>query len=604
MSRSPRIHVRVFAGLRPFVYTTKRNRQVAGGVAADLADIAENVYLHDGTLRGYSQDTVESVLSFTPRTIYKAKALECCPTVLAHERCVSYTEAKPDVCGTWDEVLVWAAEPGQEHKRLNPCTGEAHRLWVEAPMSAPSVAVATASVLEAHACGPTHEQLCGEGDNQNCNVDTAKGPDEISYTTTYVDKFGVESPPGPPSTPVRKWDDQHLTLTNLAVNPPPNAVCVRLYRTSSSFNTDPKANKVGHDTSWQLVDELPLPLAGGTFTDTRRLVDIEWGTLLTHRDCPPPPCMGKVEYLETGHWVGYSGNDIYFSERNEFWNWPERYRLTIPDRITGMAAFGEIVFLGTTGTPYRGQIRTGIGEDKEFDSTTTVVPYGEKYPCLQPQAMVATSWGAAYVSHEGIIGLQTSGVASNLTRNRVDEDEWMRWAPNQLAWHDGRLYGTRTPTEQTIVLDFPEKGEGRGIDLGDFHVLKLRMDTLHGGTDGRLWFTQGGTLYTLGTARGRKAYRWRSRVFRMAGLSRLGAYQVFGEFGKPVTLKLWSDGHLIATEYVKSSEPRWLPMACRGRDFQFEVTGTTTVSEVHIAASIRELDAQPRFIPGAMEVVN
>lgn len=595
------INVTVFGGLRPKIHSVNRNSRYGGGLV-EFAEEAVDTYLHGTDLRGYSQDTLVVDAGYRVRSIHKLAAHTCCNGMYLSPKCVDTTELGALKCGEWEHVIEWQNECSGRHLRVNPCTGDSYLLTVDAPVTPPQITLGVSATLEARQCGPYAYQDCAENiPADGCNVDYLKGPDEIVYLTTYVDQFGVESPPGPPSRAVAKWDDQPATLTGIAINPPANAACVRIYRTSSSFNTDPKTQNISFDTTYQLVAELAIPVVNNTFVDDRRLHEIAWGTLITMEDCPPPECMVKVEYMPTGNWCGFRGNDLYVSEKHEFWNWPEQLRISVPDRITGMAVFGDIIFLGTTGVPYRVRLDFKVLRDGKFETDIVVAPYGEKYPCLQHEAMVATGWGAAYVSAEGIVGLQPAGVASLMTRHRVDPEQWARYAPNQLAWWDGFLIGVRTPTSHALLLDFAEKGEGGRVEFGDMHTFRLQADVIHSGYDGRLYYSRGSNVYTFGTGRERKPYRWRSRVFRMDGLMSMGAAQVFGEYGRPVTFRLWVDGRLAHEQTFRSNEPCRLPPHCRGREYQFEIesdpAGSTTITEVHIAPSVRELAGAARPAP-------
>jgi hypothetical protein len=397
-----------------------------------------------------------------------------------------------------------------------------------------------------------------------------------------------------------KWDDQSATIQNLGVLAPSNAACLRIYRTSASFNIDPKVTNIAFDTTFQLLAELPLPVASNTFVDNLRLRDIEWGTLMTADHCPPPQCMGAVQYMETGYWVGFHGNELFISEKNEFYNWPEKYRVRLPDKITGLVVFGDMIFLGTSGTPYRIKVvPLRAHKTEEFDSDIQVMPYGENYPCLHPRVMTRTSWGAAYVSKDGIVGLQPAGVASLMTRHRIDPDEWVKYIPNQIAWHDGRLYGVRTitnrrPGDKTLawLMDFVEKGEGGAVDHGDFVLMNIPADEVVAGNDGHMYYTDGPKLHRFAQGQPLRSYTWRSHRFVMDGIVRLGAVRIIGRYGPPVELRIYADGKLVHTCNVTGNHPHRLPQYCRSRVFEIELRGSTHVDEITLAPSIRDLDTK------------
>jgi hypothetical protein len=585
------IHVATFAGMKPALYKTNL-RTSSRANSVEHATHARDTYLHDGSLRGFKQDKLLATLSYPVRTLHKLNAFDCCSGAFVLPYCATVGHAPPMPCGSFLHVIAWSHDCAYPHLRYDPCTNESFPLAVPAPTSLVS-AVATPG---------TYNTPCGETGPANagalCNVDAFKGPDQVSYTYTWVDQFGVESPPAPPSTPIRKWDTQPATVTGLGLNPPPNAACVRIYRTSSSFHDGGKWS--GHDTTFQLIEELPVTPGVSLvqpYMDSRRLVELDHGTLQTHMDCPPPPCFDMAGTSDN-YAFGVVGNTLYTSEKNEPWNWPEKHRVVLPDQIKGIAVYGDVVFLGTTGAPYKVSVKPKVHKDGEFDTEIDVVPFQEKYPCLGKDTMVATPWGAAYVTQTGIVGLKPTGPASLLTRHRIDAEQWMRWAPNTVAWWDGQLVGCRAGSSLGFILDFSDKGEGGDMYHGDFVELTLDADRLHSGIDGRLYYSKGAAVYGFAEARNRRPYTWRSRVYRMDGITNLAAFKISAEWGPAIKFTLYVDGNKVHEQSVSSSRPCWLPRTCRGFDYQFELSGESVVSEVHIAKSINEL-ASPKNNDGA-----
>lgn len=565
----PGIHIDKFGGIRPAI----SERALDPG----RAQVAHNTVLRDGSIIAVKEPRLLRHEGFTVRAIYKpGDTHDCCTPVLAWDHCVSVIDMPdPGDYPGYKWVVAWHHECNPTYgERINACTGETYPLVVFGPRTAPITTItgqgtmATAFVCEK---------------DSGCNE--YKGPDERSYVYTWVDRFGVESRPSPASLPILAYDDQTITVGGFEA-PPSNAVAVRIYRTTSPFTMgeNPSTN---YDTSFQLVEEIDLPLPGNIYVDDKRLADICWGTLLTIENCDPPPCMDQVVMTESGYAVGFYRNQIYVSERYEPHNWPEKNRLELPDRIVGLAVNYDMVYIGTTGRPYRMNVAfTRQGSDA--DVTVDPVPYNERWPCLQQQAITATAFGAAYVSREGIVGLRPTGAAQLLSYGRMDEDRWLEYAPNLLTWHQGRLFGVRSPAGNGVVFDLPES-TGSQVDLGDLVTVDLDAQVLHAGRDGHLYFGDGRDVFTYNEGFKPLEFRWRSRVFDFPGLTALGAAKVVADYGLPLTMRLYASGRLVYERTLYNSAPVRLPPFGRHIPYVVEITGRSRVHEIHLGVSIGDL---------------
>ena len=585
-----------------------RTLQLGESQGAAFADVARNTLLRDGSLRAMREDRVMQALPFTPKTMIKLPAFSCCAGLYVLPYCASVIEAPALNCCPCDgQILSFSAEccpdGSTDHKRCDPCTGECWPLVVPPPLLPP--VVQSTSVTAMLSCGHTTATGCtalrcaspgSSAVDTGCNVSSGKGAEDTAYILTWVDQFGVESPPSPPSLPMVKWDDQIVTLSNLAQTPPANAVAQRIYRVVRDYPVTENSS-AGH-ASFQLVTERGLPLMD-TFEDSLRLCDLPGGTLMTLEDCPPPPCMEQVILLDSGYYVGFNCNELLFSERHEPWNWPTRYTKKLPDKIVAIAALGDVLFVATTGVPYRvkltpnyGGINDGLPSQERiqgFDTEFVVDAIGvEAYPCVGRKTMVATSFGAMYASHAGLIALRVdAGVATNVTKSRIGEERWREWIPMKGAWWQGHYIGLRPHSGNGFMLEVPS--DTRSMELGDFVEVSFGCTDIHAGRDGRLYGVAGSNVVSIFEANTQRRYNWRSRVFRAASYTQMGAAKVVGEYGPGVEFKFWVGGKLAYTRIVLDGRPFRLPKVARGTDFVIELSGTTTVNELHIGPNLRSL---------------
>ena len=565
----PSIRLTTFDGMKPAVNTlNSRNQQ---------AQMAHNVIVRDTTIRPFNSPEIQaSERHFGDpamvRDLYRlADNNECCGYPVTFERATSVIEpVDPGDCPGFTGVIMFPCNC-EDPYRYFPCEDEdgasgVYPLVVPQPQRTLVATLTNAGTLM--------------NDPQGYH-----GPDQRSYTYTWVDRFGVESPPAIPTATFPSHDDQEFTLTNFDAAPA-HAVCLRIYRITPTFEAD-GADTPQFDTDFHLVEEVDLTVPfNGTFVDDVRTCDMPFGVLTTDDNCPPP-CMDQVVLSESGHAVGFRGNQLHISERHEPHNFPEKFRIEIPERIVGIVAFYDWIMVGTTGRPYRVQLTT-TQAGNEADTSIEALPYTENLPCLTRYAMVATSFGALYPSHKGLVALAPQGSATVVSRDRIDEDDWINWMPNVAAWHNGKYYASRSPVGISYILDITDASEGP-LDVGDLVTIDWQPDMAHSGRDGRLWFIEGGDLFTWHEGNQPMQYLYRSKEFRSAGLMAFNVAKVVGSFGQPVELTIFCDGSVYDKITVENEHPFRLVRAGRGLRWSFQIEGTIPVNEVHIATSRTEL---------------
>lgn len=562
----PSIRLTKFSGIKPAVSDRLLDD--------DNAIRAHNTELRKGAIKAFKQPQLIKAAAGPVATVYLAPdTCECCGEILTWDKCVYPHPVELPGCAGFGLLTVFE-QKGDAPYRLNPCTGERWPLCVPAPTDRLTATLITPSA----------------------GLDTAKyqGPDQRSYTYTWVDVFGVESAPAAPTEPTRSHDDETWTLSGFSA-PPANAVAVRIYRIGSKLESG-KNLDLRFDTTFQLVEELDIADLGATYVDARQLKDLCYGTLETEMNCCPPPCLCSVVELQSGYLAGYAGNRVHISQRYEHWNWPDENVVEIPEQIVGLVAFGDVLFVGTTGRPYRIALRPGAEEflgEQRFTTNMEIVEANENYPAMTERTMVKTSFGAVYVSEKGLIALQPSGPAVNMTRARIDEDDWRGMLPNRLTWQNGVLYGTRAPVGEAFRFDIRSDGEGN-VDLGDLVTIDMQAHATHTGRDGHVYYADGdGAVYKWDEGAGNLPYLWRSRKFTTSGQMMYSAAKVVADYGKPVTFTLRKERNgvmeAVFTRAVDHSRPFRIPHQGRGVVWQMEVEGTTLVHELHIATSVAEL---------------
>lgn len=282
-------------------------------------------------------------------------------------------------------------------------------------------------------------------------ADTASGSSVVAetryYVYTYVSTFGnltEESAPSPVSAAVTISTGRRVTINGFETVPTTdlNITHRRIYRTlpgEQATGTFAFVAEIPVATT-SYIDNLLAPALGEALTTT------EW-------DEPPDELEGLTS-MANGMMAGFVGNSVYFCEPYFHHAWPAEYRQSVPDKIVGLASYGNTLVVMTTGQPYLmvGNTPTELSVDK--------VPIPE--PCISKRSIAADAYGALYASPNGLvaIGPKERGVITNSLFRR---DEWQEYAPTTMVGeiYDGKYFATFASSEQgnrTMIIsrdDFP-----------------------------------------------------------------------------------------------------------------------------------------------------
>ena len=537
----PSVSIEHFGGMQPAV----DNRS---GQETDAA-LAVDVNLYDGVLRPLRSPKLCDTKAFD----VKGMAL------IPHMHGENYGLMAWSDCTRWVPKAAIAALSG----RTVPLVLRSGRLFwvdpsdhdnlvsvsVDAPTTAPIVTVLSPGV------GTVEDRL---------------------YTFTYVNAWGVESPPAPVTAAYTVADDGSVLLSGLG-GAPANATHMRIYRSVGKFEDGRQAPNTA-EGSFQLVRQVPV---AAIFTDNYTLLDAHFGTLMTDAECPPP-LMDNVVGTEGGWLVGFKGNELFVSYRHMAHNWPTQNRLTLPDKIVNIVATGDVVYVVTEGNPYY----VKLAYDKEVDIIEPVA-FDEPYPCIAPDSLVSAPTGALYATGRGLVLLTPQRPAHLISKDRIPEDAWGDFAPNLAVWHRGSYYGFRSPESGGFIMDINEPSEGQ-IAIGEITRHTVNIDAAHAGHDGVLYVARGGGIYRWGKGDARP-YTWKSRVISANAPTAMNTLRLLADYGPAVNVKVWADGKLVCDKTVTDMKPSRLGRFGRAREFTIQLQGVTPVYDVKLATSAKEL---------------
>lgn len=292
--------------------------------------------------------------------------------------------------------------------------------------------------------------------------------DVRSYVYTYVNKFGDESPPSPPSYAVTVQDGDPVVVSGIPIPDPKYGVeAVNIYRTATGFR--PADGKMQE----KLTDFLyvtTIPAASGGFTDSTPLRGLgpALDTTVSTQRCAPSGMGNLVSIDARVQLAATKGNKVYLSENEHLLNWPVESEITLDSRIVHMGQKDQILYVTTETTPYIIKVPCeGVPQVKDL---------GFRLPDIAEQsncAAVMTPHGFVYSSWIGLILILPNGDYRVITAPWFSEDDWRALSPQtvRLAYWEGYVF-CATDT-MTFMLDIDGDTYG-DVKLGELVTLSDR----------------------------------------------------------------------------------------------------------------------------------
>ena len=386
------------------------------------------------------------------------------------------------------------------------------------------------------------------------------------YTFTHVNSFGEESTPysetdmTPSTEDVYPGESVVVTLPTAAVTNV-NVTKKRIYRSAAGT-----AN-----TSFFFVAEVPL--ATTTYTDSLDGDDLN-EVLPSLTWVQPPTTLKGLVGMPNGVMVGFSGNDVYFSEPFRPFAWPIQYIQTVGYPIVGLGVIDTTVVVLTQGRPYFIQ--------GSHPGSSVMVEADINQACLSKRSIVSMGNAVFYASPDGLVGLSPGGSAV-VTESMFDKYTWQAMGP-------AALLGCMYENKYVGFLDATSGNGGFVYDMKaktwNFHNIYV-TGAYNDLKNDALYLVQNNELskWDSGTA---LSYIWKSKKFTFPEPKSFACYRVQAE-GYPITTKIYRDGVSIVSLSVTDDSLRRLP-AGLGTDWEFQLEGSTEVYNVQLAQSPQELN--------------
>lgn len=384
------------------------------------------------------------------------------------------------------------------------------------------------------------------------------------YAYTYVNDWGWESAPSPPSPALIRKTDDTATISGFAAVPSGNYQInrIRVYRTQS-------AESGGAD--FFFLREIAVGVSSTT-DDNRALGEV----LPTTTWLTPPDDLSNLTALWNGMMAGISENSVRFCEAYTPYAWPIAYDIVPPDsKPVALGVFGQNLLILTTGRPV---LAAGSSPDS-MDSAPMEFSQG----CIAPQSVVSMGSGVAWASEDGLCW-HGAGGARLLTAGIMLREDWQALVPSSIVgrMYEGLYFGSYDDGtgRKGFVVD-PSSTTGMyfldaGYEAMHFDELRDQLYVLDG-VNVKKW--DAGDPMTVTAV---------SKTFKMPRPMNFGAAEVVAD-SYPVTFKVWADGVLRHEKTVTNQLPFRLPGGFSSMDWQLEITGSHAVQGVAMASNMQEL---------------
>lgn len=404
--------------------------------------------------------------------------------------------------------------------------------------------------------------VTGDADEDATEADTITR----SYVFTFVSGWGEEGPPSDPSDAVDLLPGQQVDLSALGTAPSGNYNIThkRIYRTATG----------AAGTQYYFVNEIAVSTT--TYSDT--IDDSVIGEeLQTEGWFPPPTDMHSIGLIDNGIGYGASKNQVYVSEAYQLHAWNPLNAKTSNHEIVGIGSFQNTIVALTKANP---MIVSGT-DPASMSSEKLEINQG----CISKRSIVSSPFGVLYASPDGLVLVGPGRPGEVVTEKFMTRDQWLALNPHSLmgVLYNGAYMGFYNDgeTARAFILD-PNNVEAGFLYL-DIFATAAYADPL----SDSLFLLIDGDIITFDTGDPME-YTWLSKQFVYDRPVNFTIARIRAADYTDLTFKAYVDGALKHTQVVTSGTAFRLPFS-RGREFQYELSGTSKVTRLEIAEAGDEL---------------
>ena len=390
------------------------------------------------------------------------------------------------------------------------------------------------------------------------------------YVTTFVNEWGEEGLPSPPSVEVVLNNPDasfRVDRGSIGTNDQ-NIKFWRLYRSNG--------------LEYQLVSQF---LITDQPTQIDDLVDSKLGVVLdSYNYSEPIQTMQGLTSMANGILVGFDNYTVCFSEQYLPHAWPTDYQQTTEFPIVAIAAFGNSVVVGTTGNPY---LFSGVSPDSVSGIKLEIAQ-----SCVSVKSMVDMGNYVIYASPDGLVAI-SSNQQELVTAGLINKEVWntdFNGGQFEAVHYEGKYFAFGSRVGGGFIFDPRNKNlVYHDIEtVATFNDLKRDALYLVQGITGR-------DLYSFDSGASSLTYEWHKNV-RLNHKPLPSCVFIDTDDPAQVSFELKVDGTTVADHSDLSALPDLvgsgqsiirLP-SIRGVEFDFKVSGTSPIHGIVFGSTVQE----------------
>lgn len=235
---------------------------------------------------------------------------------------------------------------------------------------------------------------------------------------------------------------------------------------------------------------------------------------------PPPVDMAGIIQAQNNILVGFTDNELCFSDVNRPWAWPEKYRLVFPSSIVALSPVAGSILVLTETFPY---IVSGSAPE-----SMSYARIDAPYSCVSKRGVVNVGYGVVFPTHGGLAVYSPSIGIDIATKAIQDWDTWHSVDHDTIiaAFSEGKYLASHSGG--AFIFDRDQKTGGYLVNLG------VQFDAAHYDpeSDGTFFIDHSSKQLRQWNAEGQPPlpFEWKSKIIRTKGYINIGAARVYASY--------------------------------------------------------------------------
>lgn len=404
---------------------------------------------------------------------------------------------------------------------------------------------------------------------------TGTGDDiPMVYLCTFLNADGDEGAP----SPVLK--SSGIPVATCSIKNGQSVVLTLPALPTGSYNFGANARKRIYRSAAGAALELRGEVLGSSSTFTDVVSNGGLGvTLSTPYNDPPPSGLAGMCLMSGGFVLAFKGIDVMPSKAYAFHAFPEDYRVSLHAPAVGWAAYDDTCVVATTSYPVK-----LVGTDPASLQPVPIAAFPQA--CVSKPSMISAFGGVMYASNDGLCYVGPDGY--EVTTDALFRPEQWRSQFNPSSIHAyfyrGRyigFYDLGDGTKGCFIFD--KNNKVQPFSTCSIYATAGYFDPARGAL-----FLNVGSSLVKWDAGSDLSMTWRSKKFVLPFAGSFSVGVARGNGIGSMALRFIGDGSDLRSVTPSSGDIFRMPPG-RYSNFQVEVTGTGTLTQLDVASSVAEL---------------